>query len=411
MRTNIIILLLASIITCSCNISRNNGKTQIMSENETHEQKAITNIVPETSHGEFQVALFNKICNIEQKENICISPTSVIWALSMLANGADSNTLAQITEVLGTDSIEKLNNKQKKFVDILTEYNTDIKLSVANSIWINEMLHVKEPFTAINEQFYNATINRRIFNNNTLTEINNWCAEKTNGKITEILDKLDNNTRMLILNALYFKAVWNKEFNEEATSKQPFTKENGKVVEVDMMSQRLRTAYFENDSVQIVSKPFANGEFEMLLILPNKDYSTSQISATLIDNWQNWNKYMQNGTNVILGLPKFKAEYDVSLKNTLQKCGITDAFNIEADFSLISDSPLYVDDIIQKSYISVNEYGAEASAVTMVSMKLLSARPTEHKTVIFNRPFIFAIKECITGENNILFIGKIGEPK
>lgn len=411
MRTNIIILLIASIITCSCNILHNNEETPIMSENKTHDQRAITNIVHKTGHREFQVALFDELCNIEQRENICISPASVMWALSMLANGANGNTLAQITEVLGTDSIEKQNYKQKKFVDILTECSTDIDLSVANSIWINESLHVKEPFTAINEQFYNATINRRIFNNATLTDINNWCAENTNGKISEILDKLDNNTRMLLLNALYFKAKWNKEFNEEATSKQPFTKENGNVAEVDMMSQRLITAYFENDTVQIVSKPFANGEFEMLLILPTQDYNTSQVSATLIDNWHNWNKNMQKGTNVILGLPKFKAEYDVSLKNILKTCGITDAFGSKADFSLISDSPLYVDDIIQKSYISIDEYGAEASAVTMVSMKLLSARPTEHKTVIFNRPFIFAIKECLTGENNILFIGKIGEPK
>lgn len=409
MRHSIIILIYV-ITLCSCRVSHKHDYAPAVNENTMNIQSNTLDRRADVTANNFAVTLFNKICNIEDKENICISPVSAMYILSMLANGAEGNTLAQITELLETEDIDILNRKQKELIKILTECDTDIRVSLANSIWINEKLHVKTPFITANRELYDATIGKSEFSNTTVSEINKWCCEKTNGKIKTIIEKLDSNTRMLLLNALYFKAGWLKPFNENATTQQPFRKENGDTINVDMMSLKAGSLYLENDTLQIVSKPFSNGKFEMLFILPHKNIKISELPNILVHNLDKWQREMQ-AENILLGVPKFKTEYGTSLKNTLQMCGITDAFNSNADFSSISDTPLYVDDIIQKSYISIDEYGAEAAAVTMASMQLLSARPTEHKTVILNRPFIFAITESITGNNNILFMGKTGEPK
>lgn len=405
-RISPIILLYAVIAMCACNTPRNNGHIAMTNDGEG---TSLCDYGKEITPTLFATVLFDKICRSEKKENICISPASAAWTLSMLANGADGNTLAQITSTLGYDSILRLNQRQKELATIITSSDTSASTIIANSIWINKELSVKAPFVDSNQKYYNATTGNREFNNETLKEINNWCAEKTNGKIKTILSKLDKRTKMLLLNALYFKAMWSKPFDANATVKHPFTKENGDTITVDMMNQRLRTSYFENDIVQMASKPFGNGSFSMLFIMP-KNNDIAATANAMIDNLDNWCTTMQEGTNVILGLPKFVTEYDTSLITALRNMGITDAFSHSADFSHISESPLYVDDIIQKSYIKVDEYGAEAAAVTIASMQLLSARPTENRTMIMDRPFIFAIRENITNENNILFIGKIDNP-
>lgn len=409
MRTKGIILLFAMAVICACKAPHSNSTPHANDTSNTENNilaKYGKDITPRT----FATALFDRACKNTEKENICISPASTAWTLGMLANGADGNTLAQIIGMLGHDNIDSLNNRQKEQAATITKGDTSVTAIISNSIWINNKLAVKAPFVDRTSIYYDATINTRKFDNATLRDINDWCAQKTNGKINSILSKLDNRTKMLLLNALYFKATWSRPFNARATTEHPFAKENGDTTMVAMMNQRIRTAYFENDTVQMAYKPFGDGNFSMLFIVPQPSIGMQKTTAALIDKFDHWHAQMQEGTNVNLGLPKFSTEYDTSLKTALCSMSITDAFGPSANFSQISASPLYVDDIIQKCYIKIDEEGAEAAAVTMASMQLLSARPTESKQMIIDRPFIFVITENITKENNILFIGKIGNP-
>lgn len=396
MRQTFLITVLAALLLSACNSSQ---KATVEGAAKTR-SKATEKIAIKSS--DFAINLFVLVCQTAETENISISPVGAAQILSMLANGAEGNTLAQIEGLLNTR-----NNVSDSAVT--ARCDTATELSVANSIWIDEKLKVKQPFIKANEKCCNATVRNLRFSNEALKTINSWCAEKSNGKIRAILDKLDESTSMLLLNAIYFKARWLMPFSERMTSEHKFTKENGKEISVNMMNERFTTAYFGNDTMQIVSRPFAGGRFVMYFILPHDSVSISALTGTFAKSYRNWQANMQKGTSVIFGLPRFKVECGGSLKPLLQAMGVTDAFDKRADFTSVSDTPLFVDDIIQKNFINVDESGVEAASVTAATMAMLSARPKECTTMILNRPFIFIIEE--RSNNDILFIGKIGEPE
>lgn len=379
----------------------------------THRNNEACKPLCKTDANSFAVKLFDTVCKTEEKENFCISPASVSWALSMVANGASGNTLQQILGTLGLKDgdIKGFNENQKAFMQNLQTDAEGTSLSIANSVWINETLSVKEPFITTNKNYYNAQVESVPFNDNTLNRINNWCSENTNGKITSILNSLDNKTKMLLLNALYMKSQWKESFNPNITADASFTKENGKTMNVRMMKQKFKTSYLENSYFQMVSKPLENGKFEMLFILPHKDKSISEITEKLAVGYKEYYEQMAI-TDVNLSLPKFKSEYGTSLKNMLINLGMSDAFGSRAKFKNISNAPLYIDDIYQKSYIAVDEYGVEAVAITAIMVGLLSAqRPATPKEVVLNRPFIYIIAERMSNDRNILFMGKVGAPQ
>lgn len=361
----------------------------------------------------YAMRLFDLVCRNEKKDNIFISPASAYWALAMTANGADGETLSQIISVLGLEgnNIEELNRQQQAIISESKEEG-DTCLSIANSIWINQHLRVKPHFIKTNQEYYDAEVRNIPFNDAATDSINKWCTQKTNGKITSIIETLNESNMMLLLNAMHFKDEWSKPFMAGGTEEAPFIKEDGETMKVQMMNQKFNTSYYENDSIQIVTKPFANNRYEMVFILPRKGITLEQATAILGKNFTSWHNKMATGTSVIFGLPKFKTEYNTSLKKTLQAMGIENAFNNKADFSGISDAPLYVDDVFQKSYIKIDEKGAEAAAVTATMIGLMSARPilVESKKVILDRPFIYMITDNSTTAGNILFIGKAGAP-
>ncbi len=360
----------------------------------------------------FATKLFEQLCSSDKLDNICISPASANWALSMVANGADGNTLHEIIATLGLDNtdIATLNRFQQEMCETIARDNQESTLSIANSIWISDKLKVKKPFITTNSQYYYAEIKTVPFNDATLQEINSWCDGKTRGKIKYILDKLDSNSRMILLNALYLKSRWSRPFDNGSTQKENFTKENGQEIKVQMMHQTFNTAYYCNESFKMASKPLGKGEFEMIFVLPNEGVPTDSVIKMLAHGYTGYREQMQS-KRVSIGLPKFKAEYSTSLKSTLKRMGMKEPFGKEADFDKISNTKLLIDDIVQKSYIDVNEDGVEAAAVTSIMVGLTSMPLREEpEEIIMNRPFIYIIAEQITGAGHILFIGKTGEP-
>lgn len=347
--------------------------------------------------------VFEDLCKQSNKENICLSPLSAQFAMAMLANGAEGETKEEICKALG--SYTDTNAHYKK---LLEESNAskECEVNIANSIWINDKLSVKEQFITKNKDYYNAAIEVTPFNKNTLLRINNWCKDMTNGKITSILSDIKPGDRMYLINALYFNADWNKPFNKENTKKENFTTEKGKVVEVDMMTANENSLYYNDEQVEMTVKRY-KGNYSMILALPKENVKCSDVAHTLL---QDIDKYLSdmNMCNVKLSLPKFTTEFGSSLKDVLEQQGITRAFSHGAELKGISDAPLCVDDIIQKTYVNVDEEGTEAAAVTAITVRLTAMRPEKSVAMKLDRPFVYAI---INNENNeVLFIGKVGNP-
>ena len=391
-RARILIILILSSLFIGCS-TKNKAGNDIF---DVHQNEI-------TSANVFWGNLFSDLCKTSNKENVCLSPLSAQFAMAMLANGAEGETKEEICRALGsyTDANAHYNN-------LLEESNAskECEVNIANSIWINDKLSVKEQFITKNKDYYNAAIEVTPFNKNTLLRINNWCKDMTNGKITSILSDIKPGDRMYLINALYFNADWNKPFNKENTKKENFTTEKGKVVEVDMMTANENSLYYNDEQVEMTVKRY-KGNYSMILALPKENVKCSDVAYTLL---QDIDKYLSdmNMCNVKLSLPKFTTEFGSSLKDVLEQQGITRAFSHGAELKGISDAPLCVDDIIQKTYINVDEEGTEAAAVTAITVRLTAIRPEKNVTMKIDRPFVYAI---INNENNeVLFIGKVGNP-
>ena len=350
---------------------------------------------------------FNDLCKTNNKENVCLSPLSAQFALAMVANGAEDKTKEEIYKAVGSST-----NANSYYKELLHTLNTNYdwqhcEVNVANSIWINNKLSVKEPFITENKENFDAAIETVEFNDSTLHRINEWCSEMTKEKIPTILNDINPNDKMYLINALYFNAVWNKKFNKENTKKENFTTENGKVVKVDMMKQRENSLYCNNKDFEITVKRYYDGEYSMLLALPKKGVKCDETAQAIMSNLEKYLSEMSR-CEVDLSMPQFTVEFGSSLKQVLEQQGITRAFGKRAQFNGISDEPLCISDIMQKTYIKVDEDGTEAAAVTALRVGAMSMRPQNIIPMKLDRPFVFAIIK--NDSNEVLFIGKIGNP-
>ncbi|MBR2607038.1 MAG: serpin family protein [Bacteroidaceae bacterium] len=375
----------------------------------------LTNSDRETTRkaNKFSLKLFAQTYKNEKDgDNFCVSPLSASLALSMAANGAEGTTREQMYTTLGfsdTD-VEKINAHQKKTIGRLSTLDPErVTLNIANSMWVNENFKIKKGFEKNNTKFYDATVKNIKFDAAAVNAINDWCAQKTKGKISEIIKEIDPMAQLFLINAIYFNSRWTTVFNKENTKEEEFTKENGEKVKVQMMFQNAKIPYYENDYMQMAAKSFGDEYFEMLFILPREGVTMDRCVELLADSFDTWNKAREK-EEVNLSLPRYKAEYGTSLKKTLQSMGMSDAFTPgKANFDALSAEALCIGNVLQKTFVKVDEEGAEAAAVTSVSLETMSLGPPQPKNMVLNRPFIYIIRD--RGAGNILFIGKNGYPK
>lgn len=257
-------------------------------------------------------------------------------------------------------------------------------------------------------------------------EINRWAGEKTNGKIPKLFDEpLDRDTRLVLLNALYFKGGWAFPFHNSSTEEREFfLPQSGQKVNVSMMAkydEKIRHASFEDGD--LVELPYEGNTLSMLLFLPNQartPQNQSSISGAFLKALKAQSEAGSllsaygklRTTDVNLMLPRFKVESSFKLKPILQVLGIRTAFDEQkVDFSgMTGQRNLVLSEVVHKTFVKVNEEGSEAAAVTAgVMVKLLSARFTDPKTVNFNRPFLFAIRD--NAKQLTLFAGIINKPE
>lgn len=380
--------------------------------------------IPLTEKGKQIISADNKfgfdlLKNITQKEesrnNIMISPTSVALALAMAYNGADGATKTAMEETLNKQglSIDDINESYKYLIQALKTVDEKVTMSIANSIWYRDDFEVEQDFISTNQNYYDAEVAALNFDDSDAKNIiNNWVAEKTNNKISEIVNSISPQTVMFLINAVYFKGIWHYEFNESETEELPFTLADGTVKQVETMSMKADLNYYNNNLFKAVELPYGQGNYTMMLFVPNNENTVNDIISELSpENWSNWISGFSQTNSVNVFLPKFTFEFERTLNDILTAMGMTIAFSPdEADFSKINPNyQLYISEVKHKTFIEVNEEGTEAAAVTSIEVGYTCDDGDNNITVNFNRPFLFAIREVTT--DAVVFIGKVENPE
>ncbi|MBO5866173.1 MAG: serpin family protein [Bacteroidaceae bacterium] len=396
------ITVIAAMASCGSTKNKMEADTQESTPNNNVTTDIKTSANGTAGNISFWGELLSEACKQGDKENICLSPLSAKLAMSMIANGAQGETKDEICSVMQLSN--DANAQSREFLDDAKSGKTDIR--IANSIWIKENFSVKQKFIDTNREFFDARVENVPFNDNTIECINDWCKENTNGKIPSIIDRFTDSDRMILINALYFNAAWSKPFPVENTTTQLYTTDKGEKVEVPMMMLRSNASFYQDDTLAMTIKSYNSG-YSMLLVLPAEGIGCDEAARHLAKDFNNRLKGMEL-RDVMLSLPKFRTEFSGSLKPMLNNLGIDRAFSGSAQFGGISKTSLHISDIIQKTYINVDEQGTEAAAVTGIKVGLLSMGPRKIETMTFDRPFIYLIIN--DWNNEVLFTGKVGNP-
>ncbi len=342
-----------------------------------------------------------------ENKNFMVSPLSISMALTMTMNGAEGETKNAIRNTLkmGAFSDKELNKYYRNLKKYLLNADPETNISIANSIWTNKSIPVRGTFKRTNKRSYDAEIREVDFSLPTTANlINQWASDNTNNLIDNIIDRTNGDDLIYLLNAIYFKGIWNISFDKSRTIEAPFFVEPDMRVKVNMMHQTNKFDYTEDENLQMIKLPYGNKSYSMMVLLPQKEQSVKSIAAALKDlnYWETLNSKLHN-VDVDLALPKFKTEYSKRLEGILSDMGMGLMFSPRADFSKISKYPANLSIVKQDTYISTDEVGTEAAAVTMVARKSMDY--SEKVSFRADRPFIYVIKENNTG--TILFMGVV----
>lgn len=346
---------------------------------------------------DFAVSLL-QASSTENGENLILSPYSTLFALAMAANGADGETLAQMEEVFGMSS-EELNN----FLYLCREKARE-ELSSANSIWVRDgkAADVRPEFLQTNTNYLRAQIFRAAFDGQTLADINEWVSAQTKERIKEMLKELDDDTVMILLNALSFDGEWESPFEGYRTHDSLFYPAIGEAQEVQMMSDTVY-GYLEDGKATGFVKDYKNG-YSFVALLPNEGVSMEEYVASLSGSALLETVAGARDERVEIAMPKLEAECSLELGSALAAMGMEKAFSRAADFSRIDGTKeLYISKVLHKTYLKIDEEGTEAAASTAIDLAPKSAPIELGKRVLLNRPFVMVIMD--NESNTILFAG------
>jgi serpin B len=358
----------------------------------------------------------------KQNGNLIYSPFSISLALAMTYAGARGETESQMTDTLhftlGQNSTHPAFNaidlKLAQSAESMKNNQVAMQLNIANAVWAEQTYPFQQDFLDTIALNYGAGIRLADFVNQyepTRKEINSWVEDQTNEKIKNLLAKgtLNSATRMVLVNAIYFKADWWTTFDPGKTYDAPFHLLDGSEAQVKMMSNDLNgIPYTSADGYQAVELPYAGGTAAMDILIPDEGKFPEFESSLNTDKLSEILKAMQPAS-VQLGLPKFKFSNEFSLPDQLSALGMTDAFDPNlADFSgMTGNRDLFISDVVHKAFVAVDEKGTEAAAATAAIMQLAMA-PVSQIMLTIDRPFIFVIRDTVSGQ--ILFMGRVVNP-
>ncbi|MDD4078868.1 MAG: serpin family protein [Eubacteriales bacterium] len=358
---------------------------------------------------DFSLALFKKASS--EEKNSLISPLSVLLALAMTANGADTQTLSEMEAVLGGDiGLDALNEYLYSYVTNLPK-DKKARVDIANSIWFQEdedQLLVEKDFLQKNADYYNAAAYKSPFDGQTLRDINNWVKENTDGMIDKILDQISPAAVMYLINAVVFDAQWDTVYKKNNIHQGEFTNLDGTKQTAEFMHSE-ESIYLDDGRATGFIKPYADNKYSFVALLPNEGITVGDYIQGLTGEG-----FLQTidgavNTAVSAALPKFSYDYTIQMNAALLSLGMPTAFSPEtADFSKLGKSArgnIYIGEVLHKTFIQVDELGTKAGAVTKVEMKCGSVM--EAKVVRLDRPFVYAIID--NASKLPVFIGAVME--
>jgi serpin B len=351
-----------------------------------------------------------------QPGNLFFSPYSISAALTMTYAGARGDTARQMESTLHfTLGQERLH---PAFGAVINDLNDPVDrpydLHVANGLWLQQGYGILPDFLRVVTKDYNAGLQEVDFV--TAAEaarktINEWVEKKTNERIKDLLPAgaVDRLTRLILCNAIYFKAAWQMPFEKEGTRELAFTVNATRKVNVPMMAQTGSFGYLETDTFQALAMPYQNEALSMVVFLPKKPDGLADLEKTLtLQNLESWLGSMLHALGSVI-FPRFKVTTQCALNDVLMEMGMTAAFTPKADFSGISGVPdLHISAVVHKAFVNVNEQGTEAAAATGVVLRV-AGMPMPKFTFRADRPFVFLIRHNKTG--SILFLGRLTDPQ
>ena len=368
----------------------------------------------QSDDGTFSTAFIRESHKSMKKQNYMISPYSVEIALSMLREGSAGDTLKEIEAVAPKRNIKTLSVKNR--------------VNVSNALFVKDIYKqdVRDTYYSLMDEEYNADVIYDSFESP--DKINRWVKNETNGMIDKVVDSVSSDFVMALANAVAMEEDWMIPFECERTKSTPFTKVDGKIMNVSMMYNNYEdtVSYYQGDGVEGVILPYQSyyrntgekiddGEqLEFIGLMPDDiDQYIENFDLDEVKNISKNSRMAGSNLEISVGLPRFEYDYSFGkFKETLGNMGIQSVFGAGADLSnMLDNHDAYVNDAVHKTYVKVNETGTKAAAVTYFGVKD-TAMPMEEKeyvSVIFNKPFVFMIKD--TKSNEILFFGVVYQPE
>lgn len=344
-------------------------------------------------------------------ENMMISPFSITSALSMVLNGAAGETFEAVRHTLRYDgkTIEEINDAYLTLLEEMIPVDERVTVEVANSVWAEKRLTIKQSYVDALEQWYLAEArNIDVSDPDAVDIVNGWIEDKTHDKIQDMLEYLSPDLAMLLINAIYFNGKWRYQFDTDDTQVKPFYVTPESPVNVPMMYQEENFAVTRTGNATLIELPYGQGNYSMVVMLPDEGVKMADAASTLnSENWSGWMTSLSLGASEVqLSLPKFEYEYKRELKDDLIALGMGIAFGGAADFSNITDQGIFISRVLHQTYIKTDEEGTEAAAATVVEFEFTSMPSTT--VVNINRPFLYFIRETTTG--TIVFMGQVCDP-
>lgn len=353
---------------------------------------------------QFAVNLLNTFDAASTNENVCVSPVSLNFAFTMLANGAAGDTQAEILKTLsgGDMTMAELNTVCRNILDTWTA-DKEATVKIANSLWHVSHFPVRTAFEQKMKEVFDAEIIgvSSLSTDAAMQQINQWIGTATNGLIPSLLDKpLSPTAATALINALYFKSEWQDQFCDERTDDADFTNSDGTVSKVKMMHTDLHSAPVSEANGYKSIDLLLGGGYKLRVIISANDKSVPRITPQLLKELDKNISYHYTS----LSLPRFEMELKDEIGEIIQALGIRKAFGEGlADFSPLSPQSSYVNQVIHGTKFIVNEYGIEAAGTTVIENISVGLHPDEVWFSV-NQPFAFLL---LSSDNNILFNGYV----
>jgi serine protease inhibitor len=355
----------------------------------------------------YSFALWRTINDSSRDSNVFVSPLSASFALGMTMNGASGQTYDEMRSALrlGDASLASIDSGYRSLIALLLSLDPTTTMEIANAIFYRNDFPFNQSFVTDVSTYFGAEVRAQNFTDTqgTLAAVNGWAGARTHNRIPKVLDSVDPSTVMYLLNAIYFKGAWRDQFEVAQTRDAPFHSVSGDEV-ARLMHRQGTIDYAETNAFQAVDLPYGDSAFTMTVLLPKSGSSVESVAASLTpDAWRSLAASFRPH-EVDLFLPRVTLSWKRGLIPDMKLLGMHAAFT-NADFTRMSPRgrELVISLLQQNTFVTIDEEGTEAAAVTTVGVTLTALPVTTPVRV--DRPFVFVIRERLSG--TVLFMGKI----